>query len=31
MKIEYALVENMYDLMEKVEFFEHLQLDSDGD
>jgi hypothetical protein len=31
LKIEYALVENIYDLIEKVEFFEHLQVDSDGD
>jgi hypothetical protein len=31
MKIEYALVENIYDLIEKVEFFEHWQVDSDGD
>lgn len=30
MKIEYDLVENIYDLIEKVEFFNHLQVNNDG-
>jgi hypothetical protein len=29
MKVEYALAEENYDLIEKVEFFEHLEVDND--